>query len=134
MKKGSNKIRRTSFFLLAIVTVLIILSLVTIVQVFKTYSDTGYTDFLALGLSASAISLSVYMALQMRREPLKLGFEQPKVSTVIRCSKCGFETTREFKKGDYVLKEAESCPKCKNPTFIYMIFRETEEKKKKKEA
>jgi len=88
-------------------------------------------DFLALTLSASAIALSVYMVLQMRRGPLKLGFEQPKVSTVIRCSKCSFETIREFKEGDYVLKEAESCPKCKGSTFIYVIFRETEEKKKK---
>jgi len=131
MANISNKIRRTSFFLIAIVTVLVILSLITIVQVLKIYRDTGRTDFLALTLSASAIALSVYMALQMRREPLKLGFEPPKVFTVIRCSKCNFETTREFKNGDYVLKEAESCPKCNGPTFIYAIFRETEEKKKK---
>ncbi len=132
MKSSSNKVRRISFFLIAIVTVLVILSLVTIIQVIKMYKETGYADFLALTLSASAIAFSVYMALQMRREPFKLGFEQPKVSTVIRCSKCGFETTREFKEGDYVLKEEESCPKCKGPTFIYTIFREPEEKKKKR--
>jgi len=131
MKNSYNKVRRASFYFIAILTVLIILSLVTIIQVFKTYTETGYTDFLALTLSASAIALSVYMAFQMRREPLKLGFEESKVSTMIRCSECGFETIREFKEGDYVLKEAESCPKCKGSTFIYMIFRETEEKKKK---
>jgi len=131
MENSSGKTRKIPFFFIAIVTVLIILSLITMIQVFKTYIDTGHTDFLALALSASALSLSVYMALQMRREPFKLGFEQPRVSTVIRCSKCDFETIRKFKEGDYVLKESESCPKCKSPTFIYMIFRETEEKRKK---
>lgn len=131
MESSSNKVRRTSFFLIVIITVLIVLSLVTIVQVFKMYKDTGSADFLALTLSASAIAFSVYMILQIRRKPFKLGFEQPKVSTVIRCSKCGFETMREFKEGDYVLKEAESCPKCKGPAFIYTIFRETKEQKKR---
>jgi len=130
MKIRSNEMRRTPLFLMIIVTVLIILSLVTIIQVFKTYKETGYSDFLALTLSASAIVLSIYIFLQVRRKPFKLGFEPPKVSTIIRCSKCGFETKREFKEGDYVLKEAESCPKCNSPTFIYMIFRETEEGKK----
>jgi len=132
MKSSSGKIRRSSFYLISITAVLIILSLVTITQTLKTYKDTGYIDFLALTLSASAIAFSVYMVLQMRESPLKLGFEQPKVSTVIRCSKCGFETTREFKEGDYILKESEPCPQCKGPTFIYIIFRETEEKRKKK--
>jgi len=131
MEISSNKIRRTSFFIIAIITVLIILSLFTIIQVLKTYSETGYIDFLALTLSISAITISVYMFLQVRREPLKLGFEPLKVSTLIRCSKCGFETIREFKRGDYVLKEVDPCPKCNNPTFIYVIFRETEEKRKK---
>jgi len=131
MENRSGKIRKPSFFLIVIITVLIVLSLITMVQVFKTYIDTGYTDFLALTLSASALSLSIYMALQVRQEPLKLGFEPPKVSTLIRCSKCDYEALREFKEGDYVLKETEPCPKCKGPTFIYMIFRETEEKKKK---
>lgn len=132
MNKGSKKMRRSSFYLMTIVAVLIILSFITLFQTFKMYTEKGYTDFLALLLSASAIVFSVYMILQMRMKPLKLGFEQPKVSTMIRCSNCDFETIREFKEGDYILKEAESCPKCKGPTFIYMIFRETEEKKKKR--
>jgi len=130
MEISSNKVSRTPFFLIAIVTVLVILSFFTIIQAFRTYIDTGHVDFLALTLSVSAIVLSVYMVFQMRGEPLKLGFEPPKVSTIIRCSKCGFEITREFKRGDYVLKEEEPCPKCEGPTFIYMIFREPEEKKK----
>jgi len=131
MKKGSNKMRKASLYIISIMVVLVVLSLITIIQTFKTYKETGYTDFMAITLSVSAIALSVYMVLQIRRSPIKLGFEQPKVSTVIRCSKCSFETIREFKEGDYILKEAESCPKCKGPTFIYTIFRETEEKKKK---
>ena len=134
MEISSGRMKRAPFFLIAIITVLAILSFFTVLQIVKTYRNTGYVDLLALTLSGSAIALSVYMILQMRREPLKLGFEPPKVSTLIRCSKCGFETIREFKEGDYVLKEAEPCPKCSGPTFIYTIFRETEEKKKKKET
>ncbi|RJS93423.1 hypothetical protein CW705_01740 [Candidatus Bathyarchaeota archaeon] len=131
MGSNSNTARRIPFFLIAIITVLIALSFVTILQIFKIYKETGYADFLALTLSLSAIAFSVYMAFQIRREPLKLGFEQPKVFTVIRCSHCNYEITREFREGDYVLKEDEPCPKCKGSTFIYMIFRESEEKKKK---
>lgn len=131
MNKGSNKMRRSPVYLIAIVTVLIILSLVTLFQTIKMYTEKGYTDFLALTLSASAIAFSVYMILQMRMKPLKLGFEQPKVSTMIRCSNCSFETIREFKEGDYILKEEGSCPECNGSTFIYMIFRESEEEKKK---
>ena len=130
MENRSNRASRSFFYLIAIVAVLIFLSLITIVQILKMYRETGYVDFLAITLSASAIAFSAYMALQMRRKPMKLGFEEPKVSTVIRCSKCGFEAVREFKEGDYVLKEAELCPKCRSPTFIHMIFRESEEKKK----
>jgi hypothetical protein len=131
MENSTKKVRRPPFFLVAIVTALIALSVVTVIQVLKMYQETGYLDFLALTLSASAIAFSIYMTLQLRREPFKLGFEPQKVSTVIRCSKCDYETTREFREGDYILKEEEACPKCEGPTFIYMIFREAEEKKKK---
>ena len=131
MEISSNKVRRAPFFLIVIVTVLVALSLVTIIQMLRTYKETGYADFLTLTLSASSIALSIYMILQLRRKPFKLGFEPPKVSTIIRCSKCSFETRREFREGDYVLKEAGSCPKCEGSMFIYAIFREPEEGKKK---
>jgi len=130
MESNPGTSRRIPFFLIAIILALIALSFITMLQVFKTYRETGYADFLALSLCLSAIAFSVYMAFQMRREPLKLGFEQSKVSTVIRCSQCNYEITREFKEGDYILKEVEPCPKCKGSTFIYMIFRESEKKEK----
>jgi len=132
MESKPSNARRMPFFFMMIAAVLVVLALVTVIQVLKMYRETGYIDVLALTLSASAIGFSVYVALQMRSKPLKLGFEQPKVSTVIRCSNCGFETTRDFREGDYVLKEAESCPKCKGSMFIYTIFRESEETKKKR--
>ncbi|NIM45447.1 MAG: hypothetical protein GTO54_07465 [Nitrososphaeria archaeon] len=72
--------------------------------------------------------LSSYMLLQTRRKPLKLGFEMPKVFTAIQCSSCDFSSVRDFQKGDYVLKEAEPCPKCEGSSFISSIYRETEEK------
>ncbi|KYH39503.1 MAG: hypothetical protein AYL33_008140 [Candidatus Bathyarchaeota archaeon B63] len=130
MENSSKKVRRTPLFLVAVLTILVVLSIFTAIQIVRRYQETEKIDILALTLSASAVAFSIYMLLQMRREPFKLGFEPQKVSTVIRCSRCEYEATREFKEGDYVMKEEEACPKCEGPTFIYMIFREAEEKKK----
>ena len=133
MSKSSGDIRRTQVYFVSMIIVLMLLSFITLLQAFKTYKERGYMDYLSFALSISAITLSVYMILQMKTRPPKTGFEQPEVFTVIRCSKCGFETTRKFKEGDYILKEADLCPKCKEPTFIYMIFRKADEEEKKRE-
>jgi len=133
MSKNSDNVRRTQVYFISMIIVLMLLSFITLLQAFKTYKERGYMDYLSFALSISAITLSVYMILQIKTKPPKTGFEQPEVFTVIRCSKCGFEITRKFKEGDYVLKEADPCPKCKEPTFIYMIFRKADEEEKKRE-
>jgi len=70
--------------------------------------------------------------MQSRRKPLRLGFEPTKVFTTIQCSNCDFKNTREFQNGDYVLKKAESCPKCNIQTFISSIYREATDEEKEK--
>lgn len=133
MSKSSGDLRRTQIYFVSMIIVLVLLSFITLLQVFRTYEKKGYMDYLSLALSISALTLSAYLILQMRMKPQKTGFEPPEVFTIIRCPKCGFEATRKFKEGDYILKEAEQCPKCKESTFIYMIFRKADEEEKKRE-
>ena len=133
MSADLKEAKRSILYLVSIIAIMIFLSIITLIQAFKTYIESGHMDFLALFLSASAFALSIYMALQLGVKPPKLGFEQQKVLTVIRCSRCGFESVRNFREGDYVLKKIGSCPKCNAPSFIYMIFREEEKGKKKTE-
>lgn len=79
-------------------------------------------------LSLGAVILSLYMIMQMRKKPVKLGFEPVKVFTTIQCAKCEFQNTRKFQNKDYVLKAADTCPKCNNATYISSIYRKAEEK------
>jgi len=128
MEEPSNAARRMSFFFIAVVSVLLVLSFISLFQAVETYRRTGSPDLLTITLSLSAIALSSYVVFQMRRKPLKLGFEMPKVYTTVQCSKCDFKNVREFQKGDYILKAIAPCPKCSSQTLISSIYREVEGK------
>jgi hypothetical protein len=130
MEEPASVAKRISYFFMAIVFVLLALSLISLYQVVQTYRSTGVPDYLTVILSGSAITLSLYMIMQTRRKPLKLGFEPHKVFTTLQCSSCDFKNTREFQNGDYILRAAESCPKCNTPTFISSIYREATEEEK----
>ena len=121
-------VRRISFFFIAVISVLLVLSFISLYQAAETYRRTGSPDLMTITISVGAIALSSYMILQTRRKPLKLGFETPKVFTTVQCSGCDFTDVREFQTGDYILKEAESCPKCDSQSFISSIYREAKEK------
>lgn len=123
---NSATAKKISFFFVAIVSVLLILSFISLYQAVETYRTTGSPDYITVLMSASAITLSFYMVLQLRRKPLKLGFEVPKVITTVQCTSCDFTNTREFQGGDYILKQAEPCPKCNSSTFVSSIYREPE--------
>jgi len=122
--------RKVSYFLIAAISTMLVLSIVMLYQVFDTYRKSGFLDLLSMTISLSAIALSAYMFIQMTRKPLKMGFEIPKVSTTIQCTNCDYNSIRDFQTGDYILKEAELCPKCNNKTIISSIHREVTEKEK----
>ena len=128
MSKPPNAVKRISFFFIAVISVLLVLSFFSLYQAVETYRRTGSPDIMTITLSVSAIALSSYMILQTRRKPLKLGFEVQKVFTTVECPSCDFRNTREFQTGDYILKEADPCPKCEEPSFISSIYREAKEK------
>jgi hypothetical protein len=128
MKKNSSAAKRMSFFFMAVVTVLLVLSFFSFYQAMESFRNTGSLDYITIMLSLGAVILSLYMIVQMRKKPVKLGFEPVKVFTTIQCSKCEFQNTRKFQNKDYVLKATEICPKCNNETYISSIYRKAEEK------
>lgn len=129
---GEKEVRRTPIFFIAVIIVMLVMSLTALILAVTAYLTQNTIEYVNVILSVSAITLSVFLLLQIRRRRLSLGLENLKVSTVIRCMKCNYENIREFEKGDYVLKEAGSCPKCSGTLHVYSIFREVTEKKKEK--
>lgn len=123
--------RRISSFFMILVFVMLILSVAAMYQVIESYRS-GTLDFTNIVLSLSAVAISIYMLLQLKAKPLKLGFETQQVSTTIECPKCDYENTREFKSGDFIFKKVEECPKCNEDMIISSIFRKPEEKKPEK--
>jgi len=131
LKEPSAAAKHISYFFVGIVFVLIALSFISLYQAVETYNKYKTADFINMVFSIGAIILSAYLLIQMRKQPMSLGFEQTKVYTVLRCSNCDYKNIREFQNGDYVLKKAELCPKCNNQTFISTIYREATEEEKK---
>ena len=131
MEEPSTAVKHISYFFVGIVFVLIALSFISLYQAVQTYMNYKTADFTNLVFSVSAIILSAYLLIQMRKQPMKTGFEQSKVHTTIQCSNCDYKKTREFQNGDFILKKDESCPKCNTQTFISSIYREPTEEEKK---
>jgi len=127
---GEGKARRISIFFITVILVMLVMSLVALMLAVETYVTQGNIDVMNTILSVSTIALSIYLLFQMRKRTLSLDFEALKVLTVIQCTKCNYRNVKDFEKGDYILKEVGSCPKCDGTLLIYSIFREVKEKEK----
>jgi len=125
---GSSKI---SAFVLAAIYITLALSVIAIVVAIGAFYE-GSTEvaiyLLAIGFIAMA--LSGYYLFQSRRHVANLKIDNPPILTTIECSKCNEKVTREFKRGDYIFKEMEKCPKCESMGRIVAIYREVKEKEK----
>ncbi|MGC8569572.1 MAG: hypothetical protein ACP5LW_06185 [Nitrososphaeria archaeon] len=55
--------------------------------------------------------------------------KQPVVKyyAVEECPRCGYKVKREFREGDYVLKQSGICPRDNIPMIISMIYAEEEQ-------
>ncbi len=71
-----------------------------------------------LAIMAFIISYMVVTALKSRQEPVKL----KRTITVIKCSSCDHEQSRDFKEGDFVGKEEGQCPKCGGKLIVSAIY------------
>ena len=128
MKENQSPTRRFSYFFVAVISIMLVLALLALYWAVASFGTNLGGSVVNILLSVSAIVLAFYMLSQIRAKPMKLGFEAPKVITAIECTKGDYKNTREFQKGDYIMKEAEPCPKCSSPTVISAIYREVTEK------
>jgi len=126
---GTTKI---STFVLAAIYVTLILSIVAIGVGIGAFYETGNLEvsIYLLAIGFIALALSGYYLLQSRKHVASLKIENPPVLTAIDCKACNKIETREFKRGDYVYKEMEKCPKCQAMGTIVSIYREVKEKEK----
>jgi len=126
-----EKPRRSPFIFFAIILVVLALSIIVLSQAVNAYlsGDFGFESSILLMMGLAGFIATAYILLQTRRGILKLALETPKVSTTIMCNKCGFKNVRDFQRGDYILKEAEPCPKCNEKMLIASIYREVKEEK-----
>ncbi|MBS7635144.1 hypothetical protein KEJ34_06625 [Candidatus Bathyarchaeota archaeon] len=125
---GEREPRRTPIFFMSVIIFMLIMSLAALLLAIEAYLVQGKLEIINIILSASALFLATYMFIQIRRRSISLGFETLKVSTIIQCLKCDYRNVREFEKGDYILRDAGSCPKCGGTLIIHSIFRESKEK------
>ncbi len=123
--------RRISPILLAILLVTLMLSVFSILLGFQAYlggdAESGSTYTI---LGATTLALSSYVLFQARKRLVKLALKNQPITTTVLCEKCGLKNLRDFQRGDYVFKEADSCPKCNEKMVISSIYREVKEKKK----
>ena len=132
MSETAPSTRKFSLFFLAIVFITLALSIAAFFQAYDAYilEEIENVYFFVL-IGVSGLALSTYMVFQTRRRALRLTFRPPRIATTILCQKCGFKNIRDFERGDFIFKETEECPKCKEKTKITSIFREVKEKKKR---
>ncbi len=125
MEEDIHPARRISTFFMVMVMIMLVLSITALYQAIEAYRR-GSLDLPSIMLSGGALALSMYMLIQMRSKPLKLGFEMTKVSTTIECLNCSYKMVRKFERGDYVFKRIGECPKCRGEMIISSIYREEE--------
>ncbi len=129
MNEKESVTKRGSSLLIAIVFIAIALSVAALYYGIEAYRVGGDGSlFLLIGFSG--IALSTYMLLQTRRKMPRIVFKPYQIATTMLCQNCGFKNIREFQRGDYIFKEAEECPKCKEKMMIASIYREAEEEEK----
>ena len=124
--------KKISTYLTLIVLIVMALGITALFIAVETYlvGDQLAAGVLA-GIGLIALTLSVFLLYQSKRQSAEVKIEVPKVMTTIEC-KCGSKTMREFQPGDYVFKDLDvPCQKC--PTTKQMItgiYKEVKEKEK----
>ncbi|MCK5562852.1 hypothetical protein KAI30_01670 [Candidatus Bathyarchaeota archaeon] len=124
--------KKLSPILLGILLVVFLLSVFSIFLGVDAYlvrgdAESGSTYMI---LGATTLALSSYVLFQTRKRILKSALKTQPVTTTILCEKCGLKNVRDFKRGDYIFKDVEQCPKCTEKMVISSIYREVKEKRK----
>lgn len=129
--KDESESRRAPVIFTAVLLTMLVMSVIALFLAVETYLTRKTVDVINMILSIGAIFLSIYLFMQMRKKTSLQDPSRIRVITVIKCISCNYGSTREFEKGDYILREVGSCPKCNGTLLIHSIFREPQESKKK---
>jgi hypothetical protein len=125
--------KKISTYVMSIVLIVITLSIVSLFLAGEAYfmeKDALAASLLAI-IGLIALTSSVFLLYQSRRQSVSMKIEISKVMTTIECKKCGFKNIREFQRGDYVYKELDACQKCPDTKqLITAIYKEVKEKEK----
>ncbi len=122
--------RKISSFSLAMILIIVVLSVTALFFGLTMYESQDSTALSYMLIGFIGLAISAYLMFQTKRKPSRVVLEVPQVVTTILCQKCGFKNIRDFQRGDYIFKEAESCPECKEKMMITSIYREVKEKEK----
>ncbi len=133
-KANSTGTTKISTFVLAAIYITLILSVIAIIVAVTAFYETGSIEVTAylLAIGFIAMALSGYYLFQSRKHVAALKIETPPILTTVECKSCNQKVTREFKRGDYVFKDGEKCPKCDSLGMIVAIYREATQKEKEK--
>lgn len=130
-RSNSNGTTKISAFVIAAIYIALILSIVAIAAAVGAFIEGSLEiSIYLLAIGVIALALSGYYLFQSRKHVASLKLENPQILTAIDCPACHQKVTREFKRGDYIFKEGEACPKCNSTGMIVAIYREVKEKEK----
>ncbi|MEM2904669.1 MAG: hypothetical protein QW057_03880 [Candidatus Bathyarchaeia archaeon] len=128
--RGEGSPTRGANILIGIFSLVLILLMVSLVLLYQAVS--AYTSgrpeqgFYFLVFSLLGLGLSTYMVSLTRGRTMAAHRGMGSVFTLTECLNCGFKSIRAFVKGDYVLKQAEACPKCSKQMVITSVYLEEE--------
>ncbi len=88
-----------------------------------------FEDLVSLAVLAGLVAMTTTMMLFNVKK--KKNEEEKKFITVVKCPKCGFTKTRDWKEGDFVGMVEGKCPKCGSLMKIHAIYKEGEEEEEK---
>ena len=126
---SGRSFNRTFVLLILVVAVMLVLSSVSLYTATQSYFHGEENATVYLMLSLLGIAISVYMLMAGRSRPIVM-FEDQRLNTLLQCEKCNFKSVREFRRGDYIFKKSDECPKCKEKMIITAIYREAKEEEK----
>ena len=126
--------KKISTYLTMIVLIVMALAITALFIAVETYlvGDQVAASVLA-GIGLIALTLSVFLLFQSKRQLAEVKIEAPKVMTTLECTNkgCNSKTVREFQRGEYVYKDVDvSCTKCGAKQMIAAIYKEVKEKEK----
>ena len=130
----STPARRVSSIVIIVIIVVLALSLSALYQAYDMWINQDPTMGYYLLIGFIGLALSTYMLLQTRRRMKRFTLKTTPINTTIICTKCGFKNVRDFKRGDYILKELGSCTKCEGTMMISAIYREVTRKGKEEKV